>query len=128
MYLGNFMLLCFIDPKEVHKIFMEWSIDSYDWVMLPNIFCMSQYSDNGLMMTRPYFSSYNYINKMSNYKNKESEIIWNALYYNFLNKHQEKFKNNYIIKHQINNWNKKTINEKNKIINISNNFLLNLFK
>ena len=96
--------------------------------MFPNIYCMSQYSDGGLMMTRPYFSSYNYINKMSDYKDKDSEIIWNALYYNFLNKHKEKFKNNYIIKHQINNWNKKSIIEQKKIIDIASNFILNLLK
>ena len=67
MYLGNILLLLMIDPKEVHRIFMEWTVDSYDWVMVPNVMGMSQYSDGGLMMTRPYFASSNYISKMSTY-------------------------------------------------------------
>ena len=41
MFLGNFLLLCMINPIDVYKIFMEWTIDSYDWVMVPNVFGMS---------------------------------------------------------------------------------------
>ena len=41
MYLGNFLLLCQINPKDVYKMFMEWTIDAYDWVMIPNVFGMS---------------------------------------------------------------------------------------
>ena len=48
MYLGNILLLLMIDPKEVHRIFMEWTVDSYDWVMVPNVMGMSQFSDGGL--------------------------------------------------------------------------------
>jgi integrase len=43
MYLGNFMLLCQIHPKEVYRIFMEWSIDSYDWLS-KNIYYYHKYS------------------------------------------------------------------------------------
>ena len=68
MVMGNFMLLCEIDPNEVFKWFML-TIDAYQWVMVPNIFGMSQFADGGLLMTRPYFSSSNYINKMSTFKN-----------------------------------------------------------
>ena len=46
MYLGNFMLICQVDPKEVYRIFMEWTIDSYEWVMIPNIMGMSQYASS----------------------------------------------------------------------------------
>ena len=62
--------------------------------MVPNIMGMSQFSDNGSMMTRPYFSSSNYIIKMSDYKKiKNNElldwtVIWDALYYNFIKKHK----------------------------------------
>ena len=41
MYLGNYLLLCQIHPKHVYKMFMEWTIDAYDWVMVPNVFGMS---------------------------------------------------------------------------------------
>jgi len=129
MYLGNFLLLCFIDPKEVYRIFMEWTIDAYDWVMVPNIFGMSQYS-SPIMMTRPYFSSSNYINKMSTFKKSSLENswsdIWDALYYNFINKHQELFKKNYAIAQQVKNWNNKTDFEQKVIIKKANDYIKSL--
>ena len=129
MYLGNFMLLCFIDPKDVYKIFMEWTIDAFDWVMVPNIFGMSQYSSS-IMMTRPYFSSSNYINKMSTFKKSSLENswsdIWDALYYNFINKHQEIFKKNYAIAQQVKNWNNKTDSEQKIIIKKANDYIKSL--
>lgn len=128
MYLGNFMLLCFIDPKDVYKIFMEWTIDAYDWVMVPNIFGMSQYSTS-IVMTRPYFSSSNYINKMSSFKKSLNDgwsETWDALYYNFINKHQKLFKTNYAIAQQVNNWNNKSDNEQKLIIKKAENFINNL--
>lgn len=67
MYIGNFMLINQIHPVEVHKWFMTFFIDSYTWVMVPNV-NMSQYSSTSIiMMTKPYFSSSNYIKLMSNY-------------------------------------------------------------
>ena len=50
---------------------MELFIDSYDWVMVPNVYGMSQFADGGLMSTKPYISSSNYIYKMSDYKKNE---------------------------------------------------------
>lgn len=67
MVLGNFMLLCEFNPKEVYQWFMELFIDAYDWVMFPNVYGMSQFADGGLMATKPYISSSNYIQKMSNF-------------------------------------------------------------
>jgi deoxyribodipyrimidine photolyase-related protein len=68
MVLGNFMMLCEFDPDEVYRWFMELFVDSYDWVMVTNIYGMSQFSDGGLMATKPYISGSNYVMKMSNYK------------------------------------------------------------
>ena len=65
MVIGNFMFLCEINPDDVYKWFMELFIDSYDWVMVPNVYGMSQFADGGLMSTKPYISSSNYIMKMS---------------------------------------------------------------
>ncbi len=127
MYLGNFMLVCQIDPKEVYRIFMEWSIDSYDWVMVPNVFGMSQYA-SAMMMTRPYFSSSNYIIKMSDYKKDGNwDKIWDGLYYNFINKHESLFKKNYAIAYQVKHWNDKTESEQKQLISIANGFLKKLF-
>jgi deoxyribodipyrimidine photolyase-related protein len=122
MYLGNFMLLCQIDPKEVYRMFMEWTIDAYDWVMVPNVYGMSQYASD-MMMTRPYFSSSNYLLKMSNYKKSEWCKIWDALYYSFIDKHYDLFKNNYATAMQVKHWKNKTNKEKEEILNISKNYI-----
>lgn len=94
MILGNFMLLSEINPNEVYKWFMEMFIDAYDWVMVPNVYGMSQYADGGLICTKPYISSSNYILKMSNYKKVEWSGIWDALYWRFLYKNEKKLKTN----------------------------------
>lgn len=94
MILGNFMLLCEINPDEVYKWFMEMYIDAYDWVMVPNVYGMSQYADGGLMSTKPYISSSNYILKMSDYQKGDWCKIWDALYWRFIYKHKVAFENN----------------------------------
>lgn len=80
MVLGNFMLLCEFDPNEVYQWFMELFIDAYDWVMVPNVYGMSQFSDGGLMATKPYISGSNYIMKMSNYSKGEWQNTWDGLF------------------------------------------------
>lgn len=83
MILGNYMFICKIDPNDVYKIFMEWTIDAYEWVMVPNVYCMSQFACERLITTRPYYSSSNYILKMSNYKsNADWCNKWDKLYHN----------------------------------------------
>lgn len=109
MYMGNFFLLSQIHPKDVYEWFMVCFIDSYEWVMAPNVFGMSQYSLKGMsMMTRPYFSSSNYILKMSDFKkNGKWEIIWDALYYNFVDRHQDLLKTIYATVNAVRNWERK---------------------
>ena len=123
MYLGNFLLLLQIHPKDVFKAFMSWTIDAYDWVMIGNVYCMSQYADGGLMMNKPYFSSSNYILNMSDYKKEEWCTIWDALYYNFINTHQKILKKNYSWARHVSFWNKKSDKEKKLILNTANNFI-----
>jgi len=90
MFIGNFMLLEEIDPKEVYRWFMEMYIDSYDWVMVPNVYGMSQFADGGEIITKPYFSSSNYIAKMSDYgRSKEWAKNWDDLFWKFLKKHKK---------------------------------------
>lgn len=98
MVISNYMLLCEIHPKEVFKWFTEFSLDSYDWVMEFNIYSMATYSDGGLMTTKPYISSSNYILKMSNYnKNKNEQWIhkWDKKFWTFMKKHKNKIKKIY---------------------------------
>lgn len=89
MILGNFMLLCQCNPDSIYEWFMEFFIDAYDWVMVPNVYSMSQYADGGLMTTKPYISSSNYVLSMSDYATGEWEIIWDGLYWHFLYAHKK---------------------------------------
>ncbi|MBY0110060.1 MAG: cryptochrome/photolyase family protein [Candidatus Babeliaceae bacterium] len=84
MILGNFMLLTEIEPHKAYKWFMEMFIDAYDWVMIPNVYSMSQYADNGLITTKPYISGSNYILKMSDYKKGPWCSVWDGLYWRFI--------------------------------------------
>ena len=88
------MLLTKIDPDEIYRWFMELFIDAYDWVMVPNVYGMSQYADGGMMTTKPYCSSSAYIRKMSNYGSGEWTQIWDALYWYFIYSHRKQFVKN----------------------------------
>ena len=86
MVLGNLMLLLSISPDEVYRWFMELFIDSYDWVMIGNVYSMGMWADGGKTMRKPYISSNAYIEKMSvGYdEDKEWQEKWRGLYYHFL--------------------------------------------
>lgn len=94
MVLSNFMLLCEFDPDEVHKWFMELFIDAYDWVMVPNVYGMSQFADGGLMSTKPYISGSNYLFKMSDYSKGPWADIWDALFWRFMDSQRTFFLSN----------------------------------
>ena len=94
MILGNFMVLCEFDPDDVYQWFMELFIDAYDWVMVPNVYGMSLFADGGLMSTKPYISSSNYIKKMSNYGKGDWEATWDGLFWTFMDKHSDFFSGN----------------------------------
>ncbi|MEO7766413.1 MAG: cryptochrome/photolyase family protein [Ferruginibacter sp.] len=94
MVLGNFMLLCEFDPDEVHRWFMELFIDGYDWVMVPNVYGMTQFADGGLMATKPYISGSNYLMKMSNYEKGDWQKVWDGLFWRFMDEHRDFFLQN----------------------------------
>ncbi len=89
MVLGGFMFLCEFDPKEIYRWFMEMFVDSYDWVMVPNAYSMSQHADGGLITTKPYFSGSSYVRKMSQYKAGEWCEVWDGLYWRWIINHSD---------------------------------------
>jgi len=91
MILGNFLLLCDIAPDAVYQWFMEMFIDAYDWVMVPNVYGMSQYADGGSMTTKPYISGSSYVLRMSDFKKGPWCAIWDALYWRFIDRHSDFF-------------------------------------
>jgi deoxyribodipyrimidine photolyase-related protein len=123
MVLGNIMLLCEIDPDEVYRWFMELFIDAYDWVMVPNVYGMSQHADGGLITTKPYISSSHYIRKMGDFSEGKWRKIWDGLYWRFIHKHKDFFKKNPRMKvmiHQIDRMGKERMREH---LAIANHFL-----
>jgi deoxyribodipyrimidine photolyase-related protein len=89
MVIANFMNLVEIEPNEAYRWFMEFAIDSYDWVMIGNVYSMGLWADGGLTMRKPYISTANYIQKMSGnrWEHGEWEDTWRNLYYRFIDKH-----------------------------------------
>ncbi len=94
MVLGNFMQLCEFDPNEVYRWFMELFIDAYDWVMVPNVYGMTQFADGGLMTTKPYISGSNYLMRMSDYEKGNWQPVWDGLFWRFMHVHRSFFLKN----------------------------------
>lgn len=104
MVIGNFALLAELHPNEVDAWYLGIYIDAIEWVEMPNTRGMSQWADGGIVATKPYVSSANYINKMGDYCKgchyKHSQKVgkdacpFNSLYWNFLDEKKNHFENN----------------------------------
>ncbi len=104
MVTGNFALIAGIDPKEVHEWYLAVYADAYEWVEAPNTLGMSLFADGGLLGSKPYASSGNYINKMSDHcggcaydvkrKTGEGACPFNPLYWDFLVRNGDKLRGN----------------------------------
>ena len=126
MVLGNFMLLCEFDPDEVYRWFMELFIDAYDWVMVPNVYGMSQFADGGLMATKPYISGSNYIMKMSDYKKGAWQNVWDGLFWRFMHTHRTFFLQNPRLGMLVRTFDKMSDEKKNLHLKNAEEFLLKL--
>lgn len=104
MITGNFALLMQLHPDEVDAWYLGIYNDAIEWVQLTNTRGMSQFADGGKIATKPYVSSANYIDKMSNYcvscyYNKKEKTTpkacpFNSLYWNFLDDKREQLSKN----------------------------------
>lgn len=123
MILGNFMLLCEFDPREVYRWFMELFVDAYDWVMVPNVYGMSQFADGGLFATKPYISGSNYLLKMSDYKRGEWQEVWDALFWRFMAVHRDFFTQNPRLGMLVKNWDKMAPDRKEFLLKTAESYL-----
>jgi deoxyribodipyrimidine photolyase-related protein len=128
MIAGNFMLLCEIDADEVYTWFMSLFIDAYDWVMVPNVYGMSQFADGGLMSTKPYISGSNYILKMSNYQTGPWCAIWDALFWRFINKHRDFFLKNPRLAMMVRTFDKMPITKQGDHMRVAEEYLERLHR
>ncbi len=104
MITGNYALLAQVHPDEVDRWYLGIYADAVEWVQLPNTRGMSQFADGGIVGTKPYVSSANYIHKMSNYcrdcqydpkkRVGPGACPFNALYWNFLHEKREQLSAN----------------------------------
>ena len=117
MVLSNLAVLCGFSPRELTDWFWFAYVDAYDWVVEPNVLGMATYADGGLTATKPYVSGAAYINRMSNfcghcrYNPKKSlgedACPFTALYWNFLDRHQETLAGNFRMQMPLNTLRKK---------------------
>lgn len=123
MILGNFMLLCEFDPDEVYRWFMELFIDAYDWVMVPNVYGMTQYADGGLMTTKPYISGSNYLMKMGSWPKGPWQGIWDALFWRFVHVHRDTLGGNHRLGMMVRTFDKFTKEKQQALLATANGFL-----
>ena len=125
MITGNFALIAGIEPKPVCDWYLEVYADAYEWVELPNTLGMSQFADGGVIASKPYASSGNYINKMSDYcgscrydvkqRTGDDACPFNALYWDFLARNEDSLGANNRLAMPYRNWERKPPAERRAI-------------
>ncbi|MDC0659021.1 cryptochrome/photolyase family protein [Leisingera sp. SS27] len=123
MVTGNFAMLAGVDPHEVHEWYLAVYADAYEWVEAPNVIGMSQFADGGLLGSKPYAASGNYINKMSNHcagcsydvkrKTGEKACPFNSLYWDFLVRNAGKLRGNPRLRQVYRTWDRMSAERQN---------------
>ena len=136
MVTGNFALLAGIDPYEIHEWYLAVYADAYEWVEAPNVIGMSQFADGGIVGSKPYISSGNYIAKMSDhcktcaYKVKDKTgpdaCPFNLLYWDFLIRHRERFSNNARMGNMYRTWDRMDDDRKDTVLTQAQDWLAKL--
>jgi deoxyribodipyrimidine photolyase-related protein len=134
MVTGNFALLSGIHPDEVDRWYLGIYIDAIEWVEITNTRGMSQFADGGIVGTKPYVSSANYIKKQGNYcdhcaydsakKIGHGACPFNSLYWHFYSRHREKLEKNPRIGMMYRTWDKMT--NQQEVLNQAEFYLENI--
>ncbi len=116
MITGNFALLAGLDVKAVQEWYLAVYSDAYEWVEMPNTLGMALFGDGGVVASKPYAASGKYIHRMSNYCKQckydpdevtgENACPFNALYWDFLVRHEDKFRGNQRMPYVFSTWDK----------------------
>lgn len=126
MITGNFSLLAGINPDEIDQWYLGIYIDAIEWVEITNTRGMSQFADGGIVATKQYISSANYIHKMGHYctkceynhlaKTGPKACPFNSLYWNFIDANRKQLENNPRMGMMYKVWDKNSIESKNQIL------------
>ncbi|WP_187428967.1 cryptochrome/photolyase family protein [Roseobacter fucihabitans] len=133
MITGNFALLAGIDPARVHEWYLAVYMDAFEWVEAPNTVGMSQFADGGIIASKPYVSSGAYINRMSDYckgcaykvsqKTGEGACPFNLLYWHFLDRHRDRFKDNARMGNMYRTWDRMDGDKRETVLSEAQGFL-----
>ncbi|MFV2053140.1 cryptochrome/photolyase family protein [Aliiroseovarius sp. YM-037] len=136
MVTGNFAMLAGVNPHEVHEWYLAVYFDAYEWVEAPNVIGMSQFADGGLLGSKPYAASGNYINKMSDYcgkcrydvkqKTGKTACPFNPLYWNFLIRNEKKLRGNPRLAQVYRTWDRMGDDKKNAYLSSADAILKSL--
>jgi len=136
MITGNFALLTGIDPDQVEAWYLGIYIDAVEWVEKPNTRGMSQFADGGLVASKPYVSTANYINSMSDYcrschysfkkRHGENACPFNSLHWRFYDRHRRKLSGNPRVATMYRTWDRMDKTEKAHILEQAGRYLNNI--
>lgn len=136
MVTGNFALLAGADPAQVHDWYLSVYADAFEWVEAPNTIGMSQFADGGVIASKPYVSSGAYINRMSDHckkcsykvskKTGEGACPFNLLYWDFLNRHRDRFENNARMGNMYRTWDRMRQDHRDAVLSDAARFLKRL--
>ena len=136
MVTGNFAMLAGIDPREVHEWYLAVYWDAFEWVELPNTLGMSQFADGGMLGSKPYAASGNYISKMSDYckgcrydvkqKTGPDACPFNPLYWDFLVRNREVLGGNPRLGQVYRTWDKMAADRQADYLDSAQTFLATL--
>lgn len=136
MVTGNFALLTGLQPDEVDDWYLGIYADAIQWVELPNTRGMAIHADDGIVGTKPYAASGNYINKMSDYckgcrykigkKHGADSCPFNSLYWHFMDRHRPRFENNHRMRMLYRTWDRMDDDTRTAIVETADDYLTNL--
>ena len=102
MVTGLFALLLGVQPQQVHAWYLSVYVDAVEWVELPNTLGMAMYADGGLMASKPYIATGQYIARMGSkqhcascrydpaQRDGDRACPYTTLYWDFLARHEKR--------------------------------------
>ncbi len=133
MITGNFAMLAGVDPRAVHEWYLGVYVDAFEWVEMPNTIGMSQFADGGIMASKPYAASANYISRMSDYcencryradvKTGNGACPFNALYWDFLDRNRDVLAKNPRLRNPYATWGRMSVEKRDDYLRTAQAFL-----
>ncbi len=138
MITGNFALLAGLSVAEMNEWYLAVYADAFEWVQLPNTSGMALFADGGVLASKPYAASGNYIQRMSNYCQHcsyqvkkvtgEGACPFNALYWDFLARNEDKLATNARMQLAYQQWRRKPAEAQQAIRDYAKELLIKLEK